>query len=135
MSSEIMIATATVSPKLWKKRPTRPAMKATGRKMMTSETVVEPHGVERGLDEARLVADDLHLDVVGERALQARQLPLYPVDHRNRVGARLLTDDELDRVLAVQARERARLDHPVLGIAQVAHAQRPVAQVRDDQLV
>ena len=35
-----MIATATVSPKLWKKRPTRPAMNATGRKMMTSESVV-----------------------------------------------------------------------------------------------
>ena len=35
-----MIATATVSPKLWKKRPTRPAMNATGRKMMTSDSVV-----------------------------------------------------------------------------------------------
>jgi hypothetical protein len=40
MRSEIMIATATVSPKLWKKRPTRPAMNATGRKMMTSDSVV-----------------------------------------------------------------------------------------------
>jgi hypothetical protein len=38
--SETMIATATVSPKLWKNRPTRPAMKATGRKMITSESVV-----------------------------------------------------------------------------------------------
>ena len=27
-------------PKLWKKRPTRPAMKATGRKMTTSDSVV-----------------------------------------------------------------------------------------------
>ena len=38
--SDTKIATATVRPKLWKKRPTRPAMKATGRKMMMSESVV-----------------------------------------------------------------------------------------------
>ena len=35
-----MIATAAVTPKLWKKRPTLPSMNATGRKITTSDSVV-----------------------------------------------------------------------------------------------
>jgi hypothetical protein len=37
---ETATAKATVMPKLWKKRPTRPAMKASGTKMTSKESVV-----------------------------------------------------------------------------------------------
>ena len=58
-NSDIMIATATVTPKLLKKRPTWPSMNATGRKMTTSDRVVA--------STARLISP-----VAGARRLAAR---------------------------------------------------------------
>ena len=39
-SNEIAIANATVTPKLWKKRPMMPPMNATGRKITMRDSVV-----------------------------------------------------------------------------------------------
>ena len=235
--SDIMMATAVVMPKLWKKRPMRPSMNATGRKMITSDRVVAMtasaisavprdaavmasspsswmrrkmfsrtttassitmptastsasivrlfsvksnarmsvnvamievgmaspativlrqsrmnsstvnatstapshrcvlHGVDGAVDEARLVAHHLQVDVRGQDGAELVELRLHAVDHLHRVGARLLADDELDRVLAVQPGEAARLDDAVLGVAEVTHVERPPAHVRHDEVV
>ena len=100
-----------------------------------AEPHVDADRLDRRLDEPRLVADAAHLDVRGQHRPEAVELRLHPVDHLDGVRAGLLADDELDGVLAVQARERARLDHAVLRVAEVAHPERAVAHVRDDQVV
>src|SRR6185369_1823551 len=73
--------------------------------------------------------------VGGQHLLELRHLGLQPVDDRDGVGTRLLADQELHGVLAVQARETARLDDAVLGIAHVADVQRAVTDVSDDQVI
>jgi hypothetical protein len=92
------------------------------------------HGVDRAVDEARLVADDLELHVGWQDGTELVELALHAVDHLHRVGAGLLAHDELHRVLAVQAGETPRLDDAVLGVAQVANVERPPADVRHDEV-
>jgi hypothetical protein len=110
-------------------RMNRSTVKATAPPRAT----VLPHGGDGALM-ARLV-HHLQVDVRGQDGAELVELRLHAVDHLHRVGAGLLADDELDRVLAVQPGEAARLDDAVLGIAEVTHVKRPPAHVRHDEFV
>ena len=100
-----------------------------------AEQQVVLHLVERALDEAREVADDLELDVLGQALLDLGQPRLHAVHHRHRVGAGLLADEEGHRVGAVEARERARLLLGVRHRGDVAHAHRAALEVGHDEVV
>src|SRR5207253_8743026 len=78
--------------------------------------------VERRLDVARLVADDLRLYVRRELPLDARERLLDALDDLDGVGARLALYLERDGWHAVQARERALLLRAVLDAPHVAQA-------------
>ena len=87
------------------------------------------HLVEGALDEAGEVADRLELDVLGQPLLELGQAGLDRVDHRHRVGARLLPDEHGDRVLPVQAGERARrLAQSALTLFVIATLMRVIAE-------
>jgi hypothetical protein len=78
--------------------------------------------VQRGVDVARLVADDLEAHAAGHLGRQARQVLLGRVDDGHRVLARLPAHLEDDARHPVQPRHRALLGGAVLRPPHVAHA-------------
>src|SRR4029450_9359985 len=89
-----------------------------------AEHQVQVDLVEGRVDVARLVADHFQLDVGRDLGAEARQLRLHALDHRDRVLAGLAAYLHDDRRHPVEARRRPLLLGPVLGVADVAHADR-----------
>ena len=81
--------------------------------------------VQRGVDVARLIADDFELHVRGQAgSLPASRFCFHRLDDRHGVGPGLAQDLQLNRRHAVEPRQRALLFGAVLGRADVADANR-----------
>ena len=80
--------------------------------------------LQRRLDVARLIADDLEPDSRRQFGLGERQVGLHRLDDLDRVGADLPPHLEHHRGHAVQPGQAPLLLGPVLGAADVADAQR-----------
>ena len=90
------------------------------------------HRVDRGHDELRLVAHDVHLPARGQLRAQLLDALLDAVDDLDGVGARLLADLQDHGGLAVDAGDGLGLGHAVLDPGHVADPHR-VAAARGDR--
>ncbi len=78
------------------------------------------HGIDRGHDVVRLVADDLHRPPFGQVGFHQAELLLEPLDDLHGIRSRLLADVHDHRGLAVDRRDRFRLGHAVFDMGDVA---------------
>ncbi len=118
--TEVGMATAAMNVE----RHERMNASTTSEARMRAEDQVQVDLVQRRVDVARLVADDLERDVGRHLSRRAAQLGLHALDDRHRVLARLPAHLHDDRGHAVEAGGRPLLLGPVLGVADVAHADR-----------
>src|SRR5262249_31902254 len=100
-----------------------------------AENQVQVDLVEGRVDVPRLVADDLELDVGRHLRGEPRELRLHALDHRHGVLAGLAAHLHDDGGRAVHAGRRSLLLGDVLGVADVADADRPTAEVGHYQVV
>ena len=75
-------------------------------------------------DKVRLVTGDLDLHPGGQELAHLGQATPHRINRGDRVGARLLANDERDRVLAIVTRQGARLDNAVFDPAEVGYGNR-----------
>ena len=91
--------------------------------------------VHRLANEARLVLDDLDLNIGWQRFGDALQALQYMVGDLHGVGSRLALHEQADGVLPIQSAQAARLFDGVLRAANVFDADREALARGDDQIV